>query len=84
MNIPAQFSDELSFSDQVLYVLSVMQKAAASEVAMELMELKGVSSEEGVAELTIETEQELEKLCEAGAVVVVKERREKNRYALKQ
>jgi hypothetical protein len=83
MNIPAHFSDTLSFSEQVLYVLSVIKKGAASEVTMELMELKGVSSEEGVTELTIETEQELDKLSEAGAIVVVKERREKKRYSIK-
>ena len=83
MDIPAHFSNKLSFSEQVMYVLSLMKKGAASEVTMELIELKGVSSEEGVAELTIETEHELEKLADAGAVVVLKERREKKRYALR-
>lgn len=82
MNVPAQYSDKLPLREQILYVLSVLKKGAASEVAMELMELKGVSSEEGVAELTIETEQELEKLCASGLVEVVKEKRQKNRYTL--
>ena len=84
MKIPTHFSDGLSFREQVLYVLHTMKKAAASEVTMELLELKGVSSEEEVAELTIETEQELGKLFEAGAILVIKEKREKNRYTLKQ
>ena len=83
MNIQAHFSDAKTFREHVLHVLSVLKKGSAGEVAMELMELKGVSSEEGVAELTIETEQELDKLCEMGTVEVVKEHREKNRYTLK-
>jgi len=83
MYIPAHFSEKLTLREQILYVLSVLKKGAASEVAMELMELKGISSEEGVAELTIETEQELEKMCEAGSIEIIKERREKKRYTLK-
>ena len=83
MNIPAHYSEKLTLREQILYVLSVLKKGAASEVAMELIEFKGISSEEGVADLTIETEQELEKLCEQGIVVIVREKREKNRYALK-
>lgn len=83
MNIPAHYSDKLPFGEQILYVLSVLKKGAASEVAMELMELKGISSEEGVAELTIETEQELERMYEAGTIEVVKEHREKKRYIIK-
>lgn len=83
MNIPAQYSDKLPLREQILYILSVLKKGAASEVAIELMELKGISSEEGVADLTIETEQELEKLYGEDIVVIVREKREKNRYALK-
>ena len=82
MTIPDKFSDKLSFSEQVLYTLSVLKKGAAGEVAMELMELKGVASEEGVAELTIETEQELDRLCTQGVVHLLKEKRQKNRYTL--
>ena len=82
MTIPDKFSDNLSFSEQVLYALSVLKKGAAGEIAMELMELKGVASEEGVAELTIETEQELERLITKGMVHLVKEKRQKNRYTL--
>lgn len=82
MNIPAHFSEATSFREQVLYVLSVLKKGSAGEVAMELMELKGISSEEGVAELTIETEQELEKLCNDGLAEVIREKREKKRFAL--
>jgi hypothetical protein len=83
MNIPVHYSEQLPFREQILYVLSVLKKGAASEVAMELMELKGISSEEGVADLTVETGHELEKMFEAGSVEVVKEKREKKRYALK-
>ena len=73
MNVPTQFSEDASFREQVLYVLSVLHKGSAGEVATELMELKGVSTEEGVAELTIDTARELEKLCEEGKVEIIRE-----------
>jgi hypothetical protein len=82
MNIPAQFSDQLSLAEQVVYVLNVLRKASADEVAMEIMELKGIAAEDGVADLTMDTQKQLDKLCEANLVQVVKEKREKRRYAL--
>ena len=82
MHIPAHFSEASTFSEQVLFVLSLMEKGSAGEIAMELMELKGISSEEGVAELTVETERELEKLLHEGAVEIIREKRQKNRYAI--
>ena len=39
MYIPTHFSEKLTLREQILYVLSVLKKGAASEVAMELMEL---------------------------------------------
>lgn len=83
MNMPVHFSDKLPLREQILYVLSLMKKGAATEVAMGLIELKGVSSEEGVAELTVQVEQELEKIFETEAVIAVKGHRQKNRYAMK-
>jgi hypothetical protein len=84
MDTKGQFSDTDSFREQVLYVLSHLKKGSADEVAMELMELKGIASEEGVAELTIETEQELLRLMEEGKLQLVREKREKKRYSLKE
>jgi hypothetical protein len=46
------------------------------------MELKAVSSEEGVEDLAVNTERELEKLCKEGKVEVVREKHEKRRYAI--
>ena len=83
MNIPSHFSDRLSFEEQLLYVLSVLRKGSASEIAAELMELKGVSSEEGVADLTLQTEKELEKLFTEGKIEPLREKHEKKRYVFK-
>lgn len=78
--IPANFSEELSFEQQTLYVLSKLKKGSAGEIAAELMELKGVASEEGVADLTIHVERQLEKLCAGGIVKPIREKHEKKRY----
>jgi hypothetical protein len=56
-------SSLLSFEEQLLYVLLQLKKRSAGEIAIELMKLQGVSTEEGVANLTIHTEKQLEKLC---------------------
>jgi hypothetical protein len=82
MKIPEHFSDELSFEEQLLYVLSVLKKGSANEIAIELMELKGVSSEEEVADLTVHTERELEKLQAERRVKALKEGHEKKRYVI--
>ena len=47
------------------------------------MELKGISSEDGVAELAIQSEKELESLLHSGLVEIIREKREKNRYVIK-
>ena len=66
MNIPGGFSNDLSLNEKVLYVLSLLKKATADEVAMEIMELQGTATEEGVAELTIATTQALGHLQQQG------------------
>lgn len=80
--IPSHFSEANTFREKVLFVLSLMHKGSASEVANEIAELDGISTEEEMAELVMETEQELEKLLEQGAVEVVKEHRQKKRFVL--
>ena len=82
MKIPEHFSDELSFEEQLLYVLSVLKKGSANEIAIELMELKGISSEEGVSDLAVHTERELERLQMEKKVNVLRERHEKKRYVI--
>jgi hypothetical protein len=83
ITIPQHYSTTLSFEEQVLYVLSHLRRGSLSEIAIELMELQGVSTEEAVADLTIYTEKQLEKLCADGQVEIVKERHEKKRYRIK-
>jgi hypothetical protein len=72
----------MSLLDKVKHVLSILRKGSPDEVAMEIMERQGVASENGVEELTVETTELLEKLCEEGAVIKVKEPRQKVRYKL--
>ena len=66
----------------ILHALGLMKKGSADEIAMEIMEEKGITSEDEVAELVIETKEELEKLFEAGHVKKIKPHREKTRYVL--
>lgn len=81
-SIPQHFTEAASLKEKVLFVLSVLQKASADEVAMEIMELQGIASEEGVAALTIDVEDELANMAEQGTVIVVKEHRQKKRFSL--
>lgn len=74
--------DNLPLEDKVKHILSILKKASPDEVAMEIIEMQGIAAEEEVADLTLETKELLEKLCEAGAVVKVKEPRQKVRYRL--
>lgn len=74
MLIPQKFSQQLTLKEQIVYVLSLLPSATADEVAMELMELKGTASKDGVADLTHDVEQALKKLHEEQVLkVVVKE-----------
>lgn len=80
--IPKSFDEALSLRERVTYVLSIMHKGSAREVAAEVTELQGIASEEGVEEITVDTENELEKMLEEGLVVEVREHRQKKRYSL--
>ncbi len=68
MNVPDSYSGNLSLNEKVLYVLSLLSKATADEIAMEIMELQGTAAEEGVAELNIETIEALNHLHQQGLV----------------
>jgi len=80
MNIPKHFSPQQSLPEQILYVLSLLKKATADEIAMELMELKGISTEEGVASLNIEVENALNQLHEERLVKQLTEPDKKVHY----
>lgn len=82
MVIPTHFTDAVSLRDKILYVLSVMHKGSAGEIAMEIIELQGIASEEGVGDMTVDTESELDKMCEEGLVAPLKEHRQKKRYVV--
>lgn len=66
----------------ILKSLSHMKRGSADEIAMEIMEIRGISSEEGVAELIIETKRELGKMEEMKLVEKIKPHGEKSRYIL--
>lgn len=80
--IPANFSEGLSFEQQIFFVLSKLKKGSAGEIAAELMELKGVASEDGVADLITHVERQLEKLCAERTVQAIREKHEKKRYLI--
>lgn len=83
VTIPQHYSDQLSFEQQLLYALSKLRKGSAGEIAAELMELQGVATEDGVADLTVHAERQLEKLHTNGQVDIVKERHQKKRYQIR-
>lgn len=82
VELPPLYKAAKTLRDKILYLLSVMQKGAASELAMEVAEMEGISSEEGVADVTISIEQELHKVCDEGVVEKIKEHRQKVRYVI--
>lgn len=81
---PQHFNESHSITEKILYTLSLMHKGSAEEIAAEIAELQGIASEEGVAEINLAVEKEIEKLVEGGTLEVVKEHRQKKRYALAQ
>lgn len=74
--------DNQPLQDSILEILSILKEGTADEIAMEIMERKGISSEEGVADLTMDTKKELKKLCEAGKVKMIRTHGAKKRYTL--
>ena len=75
-----KYDQSKSLRDKIIYVLSVMGKASAHEVATEIMELDEISTEDGVEDLSIDIESELEKMYEEGTVTKLKEHRQRPRY----
>lgn len=80
--IPQNFAEATTLSDKIFFTLSLMHKGSAEEIASEIAELQGIASEEGVAEINLAVEKELDKLLEENKVDVVKEHRQKKRYVL--
>lgn len=82
MIIPKTYQTITSLRDKILFVFTKLEKASADEVAMEIMELDGISSEDGVSEITLEVNNEIKQLCEEGVIHKIKEHRQKVRYTL--
>ena len=80
--MPENYADSRSLREKILYLLSIMEKASANEVAAEVMELDGIATEESVGDITREIEEELNKLFEEEVVLKLKEHRQKVRYVL--
>jgi hypothetical protein len=82
VKIANKFSEALSFEEQILYVLSIIKKGSANEIAIELIELKAVAAEEEVADITMHTERSLEKLLKENKVKLLKENHERKRFII--
>jgi len=80
--IPQSFAEAATLRDKIVFTLSIMHKGSVEELASEIAELQGVASEEGMAEMNVAVEAEVEKLLEESKIEVVKEHRQKKRYAL--
>jgi hypothetical protein len=81
MAIPDKYDGAKSLKEKILYVLSKLEKGSADEVAMEVMELDGISTEDGVGDITKDINDELHKMLEEGEVErIKKDHREKVRY----
>ena len=78
----AKYSTNLSLGEKVVYALSLLKKATVDEVATEIVELDGIATEEGVADITIEIQEQLNKLHDDGEVKMVTEQDKKTRYSL--
>ncbi len=83
MNIVNHYDNTLSLKEKVLYMLSILKKATADEVAMEIMELQGTSTEEGVAELNVAVREALKELQHEGLLKMQTEKDKQIRYFLK-
>ena len=82
MKHPKKYSDANTLREKISYLISIMEKGSAPELAMEIAEMDGVASEKGLADLTISLEQELHKMSDEGIIEKLKEHRQKVRYAL--
>lgn len=67
--------------EHVLHVLAVKHTASADETAQALIELNGISSEDGVAETKIEVENILRRLRDEGKIIIVSDAGEEMRFA---
>jgi hypothetical protein len=83
METASNYSNTLPLFQKIEYVLALLKKATLDEIAMEIMELDGISSEEGVADITIEIKDELQKLHDENKVTFVTEHDKKVKYFLK-
>lgn len=82
MNTTDNYSNK-SLKDKVLDVLALLKKATLDEVASEIIELQGIATEEGVADITIEIQEQLNKLHNDGEITMVTEHDKQTRYSLK-
>lgn len=84
MKNSSNYRETAPLSEKILYVLSLLKKATADEVAMEIMELQGTATEEGVADLTIATTEALKQMQHEGLVKMETESDKQTRYSLKE
>ena len=67
--LPLQYySKGFSWPSKISFVLDSMKQGSVDEVTAELIELEGIASQEGVAELTANVSEFLDKLSKIGKV----------------
>jgi hypothetical protein len=78
----SKYDSSMPMKEKILYVLSTIEKGSTSEIAAEIIELDGICTEDGVAEITVEIETEINKLWQENVINKLKEHRQKVRYAV--
>ncbi len=76
------YSPGMPLREKILYLLRLLKKGEISELASEVAYREGISSEEGLAEITLLIEQELHILVDEGLITRIKEHRQKIRYTI--
>lgn len=74
---------DLGFQEKIIHALTMIKMGSAEEIASQIVELEGITSEEGVAEVVIAVREGAEKLAEAGDLEVVRNKHASKRYVLK-
>ncbi|MES2648129.1 MAG: hypothetical protein V4717_14725 [Bacteroidota bacterium] len=74
--------NETSLRRLIYKTLELINLGSADEIAMQMAEQQGISSEQGLADITIDVTEQLNKMAQENQVQIVKDARTKNRYSL--
>ena len=82
MDSPFTTEDKSVTAEKVMYILSLKETASADEIATEIMEIQGLSTEGEVADTKITVEHLLRQLRDEGKIWIVSDAGEEMRFAL--